>query len=277
MQINALKGFGFEITDVDLAVAGDEAFKTIFEAFSDSGLVFFRDQQLSETEHIAFAKRFGDININRFFAAHPDYPEIALVTKEPDQTANIGLLWHTDHSYDEIPALGSILLAREVPPTGGDTCFASMYHAYDKLSHGLQKTLEGMSAVHSAKHVFGSIVNKVSAGRIGNAKAADVLTDPVHPVVIKHPLSGRKALYVNPQFTLRFEGWSEAESRPLLDYLYELARDGKDVCQFHWEVGSIAVWDNRATWHSARNDYHGHRRFMHRITVEGCALQAASG
>ncbi len=277
--------FALEITDVDLASASDADFAEIKRAFAESGLIFFRDQKLTETQHIAFAERFGNININRFFAAHPDYPQVALVIKEPDQKGNIGGEWHTDHSYDVIPALGSILLARSVPETGGDTRFASMYRAFDKLSPGLQRTLEGLNAIHSAKHIFGTqahvaagaVANEGAIKRIGNPEAADALTDPVHPVVVRHPLSGKKALYVNPQFTLQFEGWSYEDSRPLLEYLFQLSSEEADLCRFHWEPGSIAIWDNRATWHRADNDYQGLRREMHRITIDGCALEAAVG
>ena len=281
ISINPLPGGGAEITGVDIAsgLSGPEL-SSIRECFADHGLVFFRDQQLTEENHIAFAREFGEININRFFAANDDFPEIAMVTKEPDQTTNIGGGWHTDHSYDLEPALGSILVARELPESGGDTWFANMYKAYESLSTGLQKTLERLSAVHSAQHVFGkdALYNSadVSNGRIGNAEAANGLEDPIHPVVISHPLSGRKALYVNPAFTLHFDGWSTEESAPLLNYLYQHAVNDNCVTRFQWAPGSIAFWDNRATWHFAQNDYPGQRRVMHRITIEGCSLNAAS-
>ncbi len=192
--------------------------------------------------------------------------------KEPDQKANIGGGWHTDHSYDQIPAMGSILLARETPPRGGDTVFANMYSAYESLSDGLKATLDGLNSVHSSRHVFGKTARYKNRGedlkgRLGNEDAAT--QDAVHPVVIRHPISRRKALFVNPGFTLRFEGWSEAESAPLLQYLYQQASRPEHTYRFQWANGSIAFWDNRATWHYAVNDYHGHRRLMHRITVEG--------
>jgi taurine dioxygenase len=281
VSVTPLPGVGAEIGGVDIAAGlTDEALAKVKSAFSEHGLIFFRGQSISEQDHIAFAKCFGDININRFFAANPDYPEIAMVSKEPDQTANIGGGWHTDHSYDHEPALGSVLVARELPETGGDTWFASMYKAYERLSPGLQKTLEGLSAVHSAKHIFGSgsgyNAEPATGSRIGNASEADVLADPVHPVVIRHPLSGKKALYVNAAFTLRFEGWTAEESAPLLDYLYKVAVEDSGVTKFQWAPGSIAFWDNRATWHFAQNDYQGFRRIMHRITIDGCALAPAT-
>jgi len=265
---------GAEISGVDLtAPLADDTFAEIRRAFGEYGVVFFRDQRLSPEQHVAFAERFAPIDINRFFAAVPGYPMIAEVRKEPEQTRNIGGGWHTDHSYDAAPALGSMLYAREVPTTGGDTLFAGMYAAYEALSDGLKATLEGLRACHSSRHVFGAEAMAKRGdlnGRIGNPELAT--QDVVHPVVIRHPETGRKALYVNPGFTLRFEGWTEDESRPLLQYLFQHATRPEFTCRFHWREGSLALWDNRSTWHFAVNDYHGKRRLLHRITIQGSPL-----
>lgn len=272
MQITALNGVGAEVTGVDLRRLTDRAEVELKQAFAEHGVLFFRDQDLSPDDHIVFARRFGPININRFFKATPTHPEIAEVRKEKHQTTNIGGAWHTDHSYDQEPALGSVLVARDLPATGGDTLFASMYAAYDALSAGLKQTLEGLRAVHSSRHVFGAqgAYKGDAENRIGNAEAAT--QDAIHPVIITHPLSGRKALYVNPAFTLHFDGWTQAESWPLLSYLYQHAIQDAFTTRFVWQKGSVAFWDNRATWHYALNDYHGDFRLMHRITIEGCAL-----
>ena len=265
---------GAEIGGINLTEpVPDEVLSEVRHAFGEYGVVFFRDQQLTPEQHVAFAKRFGPINVNRFFAAVPGYPMIAEVRKEPEQRDNIGNGWHTDHSYDQVPALGSMLYAHEVPKTGGDTLFISMYAAYDALSDGLKATLSGLRACHSSRHVFGMegrVRQHDFAGRIGNPELAT--QDAVHPVVIHHPETGRKALYVNPGFTLRFEGWTAEESRPLLEYLYHHAQRPEFTCRFHWRAGSLALWDNRSTWHFAVNDYHGERRLLHRITIEGTAL-----
>jgi len=265
---------GAEISGVDLATSpGEVQVAEARRAFGDYGVVFFRDQQLTPEQHIAFAQCFGEIDVNRFFAAVPAYPMIAEVRKEPEQRRNIGNGWHTDHSYDEAPALGSMLYAREVPRTGGDTLFASMYAAYDALSDGLKSTLEGLRALHSSRHVFGPAAAARRGdleGRIRNAEQA--MQDAVHPVVIRHPETGRKALYVNPGFTVRFDGWTEEESRPLLEYLYRHAVRPEFTCRFQWREGSLAFWDNRSTWHLAVNDYHGERRLLHRITIAGQRL-----
>ncbi len=279
IDIRRTDGVGAEIHGVNLADGvSDEDFAAIQGAFAEHGVIFFRDQDIDENQHIAFAKRWAEINVNRFFAAHPDYPEIALVSKEPDQKDNIGGGWHTDHSYDAEPAMGSILVARELPETGGDTMFSSMYAAYESLPDDVKEQIDGLKAVHSARQIFGeapdTYYNKTDAGgaRIGNASVADTLQDVVHPVVITHPLSGKKALYVNPAFTTRIEDLDEEESDALLTRLYSAAADKSHVHRFEWRPGSIAFWDNRSTWHWALNDYQGQRRVMHRITLEGCEL-----
>lgn len=278
MQITSLDGAGAEITGVDIRRLSEAEFDAIRQTYADHGVIFFRDQSLTEDDHIAFARRFGPININRFFLAHERYPEIALVLKEKEQKTNIGGGWHTDHSYDAEPAMGSVLVARQLPDAGGDTWFASMYTAYEKLDEATKEEIAGLRAVHSAKHIFGSQTdnfykaNEDTGGRIGNTAAADVLEDVTHPVVITHPLSGRKALYVNPAFTTRIEGYDAEASSALLMRLYAHAMKPDHAHRFKWREGSVAFWDNRSTWHWAMNDYHGERRLMHRITIEGCAL-----
>lgn len=269
-------GVGVEIDGLDLSKPIDDGCMTALkQVFAEHGLIFLHGQDLTPEQHIAFAEKWGDININRFFAKVDGHEKIAEVLKEKDQVVNIGGGWHTDHSYDHVPAMGSILLARETPPVGGDTLFACMYKAYDTLSEGMKKTLEGMRAVHSSRHIFGdeATYDKLGddmQGRVGNSAAAT--QDAVHPVIITHPESGRKALYVNPAFTLHFEGWTPQESKPLLDFLYAHAVQMENTTRFHWAAGSIAFWDNRCTWHYALNDYHGARRLMHRITIEGSPL-----
>ena len=272
--INPTSGsMGVEIHNVDLSnELTDSLFSEIRDTFIEHGLIFFRDQELTPEEHLRFAKRWGEININRFFAKVEGYDQIAEVKKDPDQKINIGGAWHTDHSYDQIPAMGSILLAKETPKIGGDTLFANMYRAYETLSNGMKKTLETMKACHSSRHVFGAHTGYAEASnqRISNPELAT--QDAIHPVIITHPESKRKALYVNPEFTVNFEGWTVEESKPLLDYLAEHTTQQENTTRFQWKPGSIAFWDNRCTWHFALNDYPGETRLMHRITVEGSAL-----
>ncbi len=226
---------GAEIGGVDIAAGISELqFAEIHQAFVDYSVIFLRNQDMTPDQHIAFAERWGQININRFFRPVDTHPQIAEVRKEPHQKNNIGAQWHTDHSYDQIPALGSILYAREVPRVGGDTLFASMYAAYEALSDGMKHMLLELEAEHSSRHSFGEqayigIDDEELGGRLGNVEAA--VQDARHPVVIKHPLSGRPALYVNPEFTLRFVGWTDAESKPLLEFLYQHARQNEFTCQ----------------------------------------------
>ncbi|HAY67860.1 MAG TPA: taurine dioxygenase [Acidimicrobiaceae bacterium] len=266
---------GATVSDVDVRQLNDDATTQLANAWAEHGVLFFRDQELTPDDHITFAERFASIDVNKFFKPVETHPKIATVLKEADQQGNIGGAWHTDHTYDQIPARGSILLAREVPPVGGDTRFADVAAAYDALSPGLQKTLESLEAVHSNEHVFGKSAqyNREMGDRLGNPEGVG---NAVHPVVIQHPQTGRKLLYVNLAFTRYFVGWTMEESAPLLQYLYEHVGQYQFTTQFQWDVGSIAMWDNRSTWHWALNDYPGHRRLMHRITVAGEALSPAT-
>jgi len=279
MAVTSHRGAGVEIRGVDARTADDTTFDEIRDLFQHHGLLFLRAQQLSETDHIALAQRLGTINVNRFFVKHPEHPEIAMVTKEADQRVNVGGFWHTDHSYDTEPALGSILVARDLPTSGGNTRFLSTYDAFDALPPKLQHRLRGMRAVHSAKHAFGTTASRIREwidpqARSENTQLADELGTVTHPVVIRHPLSGREALFINPSFTVRFEGWSVLRSAPLLAQIYTRVLRSGGIANFRWEPGSVAIWDNRATWHNAKNDYRGQRREMHRITLDGCALDA---
>ncbi len=280
LQVTPHAGCGVEIRGVDVRTADDAALDEIRDLFHHHGLVFLRDQDLSPADHIALARRLGTINVNRFIGKHPDHDEIVRVTKEPDQRLNVGGFWHTDHSYDVEPALGSVLVARELPPTGGNTRFLSAYDAWDALPGRLQRRLRDLRGRHSATHVFGSTSARLRELldpqlRSENADVADGLPTVSHPAVIRHPLSGREALFVNPTFTVGFEGMPIWRSAPLLAQVYAHVWRGVEAADFSWESGSVAIWDNRATWHNARNDYRGHRREMHRITLDGCALEAA--
>ncbi len=267
---------GARIGGVDLRALTEPQLEVLKGVLADRGVIFSPDQSLTPEQHIDFARRWGEIDVNRYFPADPRHPEIAEVRKEKDQTTNIGGGWHTDHSYDAIPAMGSILLARETPPSGGDTLFASMYAAYEGLSAGLKRALEGLRALHSADHVYGPDGVYAATDLKDMLKGQGEKTGAIHPVVITHPVSGRKALYVNPAFTLRFEGWTREESLPLLTYLYAQAIRPEITCRLEWTPGAIAVWDNRSTWHFAKNDYQGERRLMHRITLSGSPLGAGS-
>lgn len=274
MQIESAKGAGAYVSDVDLNTLNADQVETLKKSLGQHGVLFFRQQNLSPEKHIALAEQFGSININRFFAAVPEHPRIAQVLKEASQKQNIGEMWHTDHSYDQIPALGSILVARDLPDSGGDTLFINQIAAYDALDDDMKSRLASLTATHSSRHVFGkdAYINDRDdlTGRLGNTSAAT--QDAIHPVVIKHPFSGKSALYVNPQFTIKINELDQQAGDELLQRLYDHSSNESFQHRFQWQPDSVAFWDNRATWHKALNDYQGQRRLMHRITIEGEAL-----
>ena len=276
MKISPLTGvLGAEISDVD--VREDSSFDAIFGAFVTYGVIAIRDQNITPEEQIQFAKRFGGININRFFTPHPEYPEIALVVKEPNQTMAIGESWHTDHSYDEIPCRASMLHTIEAPQVGGDTGFSSMSSAFSALSESLKNLLRGLSAHHSTGHVFGyKVQDRYETHKDGRVNNPELATQHViHPVVIKHPLSGKECLFVNRDFTTHIDELDEAESKCILQFLYDHASDIRFTCRVSHRPGTITIWDNQATWHTSINDYDGYRRVMHRIVIQGVPLESS--
>ena len=265
---------GVEISGVSLANCSDAEMQDIKNAIYEHGVAVFRDQEFTPEEHIAFAKRWGGIDINNYFPLNEAYPEIALVKKEPDQEMNIGGAWHTDHSYDQIPAMGSILVARTLPPSGGDTMWAHMGAAYDALPEDIKQEIEGLEAFHTADHVYKADGIYAQTDQGGTLRGHDIDTGAVHPVVIRHPHTGRKLLYVNMSFTIHFVGKTREESMPLLSKLFEAGLTADNQCRLQWKPGTVAIWDNRTTWHNAMNDYQGHAREMHRITLSGEAIAA---
>jgi taurine dioxygenase len=275
MQVSPFKNCGAVVSNLQLATMTDTELAELRNAFTEYGLLFFRDQDLPPQEHLRFANRFGSIVVNKFFKTSADSPQIAEVRKEKTQQTNIGGGWHTDHSYDDIPAMGSILVARTLPETGGDTQFANLAAAYDSLPNDLKTKIEGLRAIHSNTHLYGENGLYRLTDLNEQLGGMDRVGDATHPVVIKHPESGRKVLYVNPGHTIQFEGWDFAESRALLDELYAHVTQPQFTCSFNWLPGSVTFWDNRCTWHQANNDYQGQARLMHRITLAGSALDAA--
>ncbi|MDP1631927.1 MAG: TauD/TfdA family dioxygenase [Caulobacter sp.] len=275
LRIEPAAGCGADVRDIDLARLTPAEAGQLRQALFDHGVLFFRDQTLTPEQHIALAEQIAPIDVNRFFPAAPGYPTIAKVEKTAEQATNIGGGWHTDHSYDVAPALGSVLVARDLPPSGGDTLFADMYAAYVTLDAETKAQISGLRAVHGSDHVFGEKGVYATTDQPELAKGGVETPETVHPVVIKHPGSGKPVLYVNPSFTLRFEGQTREESLPLLMKLYAHAMSMDRVHTLVWQPGMVAIWDNRATWHFAKNDYHGHYRLMHRITLAGCELEAA--
>src|SRR5690348_9295171 len=231
-------------------------------------VVFLRDQDLPPAKFLAFAKRFGAVVEYPFVKGIEGFPEIIPVIKLEHETKNFGGVWHSDTTYLEMPPMGTMLIAREVPPHGGDTLFANTCLAYETLSDGMKRMLDGLIAVnHSAK----ADVTRTREDRVRDGGKTEAKKEYIskHPVVRTHPETGRKALYVNVGHTIRFKDMTEEESAPLLNYLFQHQVRPEFTCRFSWRVGSMALWDNRCVLHNPVNDYHGYRRVMHRITLAG--------
>jgi taurine dioxygenase len=260
---------GAEVSGLDITATPDD--RTIAELraiWLEHGVLFLRDAVLPPRDFLAFAARFGTPVEYPFVRGLDGLPQITPVIKEPEERINFGGVWHSDTAYLERPPMATMLIAREVPPSGGDTLFADCRAAFDALSPGLRATLEGLRAINSSKKADASKTREDRQKERGAVTNAEVL-EATHPVVRTHPETGRRSLYVNLGHTTRFDGWSEAESKPLLDFLFAHLTKPEFTCRFRWAPGSIALWDNRAVQHYPVNDYHGHRREMHRITLQG--------
>jgi taurine dioxygenase len=258
---------GAEIFGVDLREPlSDADVSRIEQALCEHLVVFFRDQDISKAQQIAFGRRFGELCFPPFMTQHGDDPEL-LVLDQNNPKGEGTDVWHSDNSFMAEPPLGSILKAIQLPKEGGDTCFASAFAAYDALSEPIKAMLDGLGAVHDLTKTL----ERANAGGHTNADVAAVLSKspPVtHPIVRTHPVSGRKALYVNANSTTRIVGLNERENTLLLPFLCDHIRATEFQCRFHWEPNSIAFWDNRSAQHLAVADYH-ERRVMHRVTVQG--------
>lgn len=268
MNIQPIAGaLGAEVAGVDLRHALDTATTAaIRQALLDHLVIFFRDQDLDPAAFRSFAARFGTPVEYPFVTGLEGFPEIIQVLKREEERNNFGGIWHSDTTYLAQPPMGSILLARDLPPFGGDTLFANQYLAYDALSDGLKETLHGLRGVSTSAKAD---VSKTREDRVKDSGTASKDLVAEHPVVRTHPESGRRALFVNVAHTARFAGWTEAESAPLLAYLFAHQVKPEFTCRFRWTPGAVAFWDNRAAQHNPINDYHGFRRLMHRITLAG--------
>ncbi len=260
---------GAEISGVDLSQPlTSAATAEIRRAFLEHLVIFFRDQALEPAAYMAFARAMGRPVEYPFVKGIEGWPQIIEVKKLEHETVNFGGVWHSDTVYLDEPPMGSMLLAREIPPYGGDTLFANQCLAYEALSDGLKRTLDGMTAINSSARAD---ISKTREDRLKSDGREDAPKEYTaeHPVVRTHPETGRKALYVNPAHTVRFQGWTEEESTPLLAYLFQHQVRPEFTCRFVWQPGSIAFWDNRCSQHNPINDYHGFRRRLLRITLAG--------
>lgn len=274
IQVRPLSGaLGAEIAGVALESVSDEAFAEIRTALLEHLVLFFRDQALSIDAQKAFGERFGALYIHPYVRAIEGYPDVIEIVKDRDDRKNFGGNWHADLTYLEAPMLGAVLYALEVPPHGGDTLFANMYAAYESLSLGLKSVLHRVRAVHDDRATGLYDRERIQSMTLRNVAMDDsgrpIGSRYVHPVVRTHPETGRRGLFVNSISTIGFEGMTEAESRPLLNFLCKHLARPEFTCRFRWTAGAVALWDNRCTQHLALNDYHGYRRRMRRVLIGG--------
>jgi taurine dioxygenase len=255
---------GAEIGNVDLAKPlSNRTLDEIHRALAENLVIFFRDQDITLDQHMAFGRLFGDLHIHPAAPATNDHPEAMIIHADEKSPRANGEGWHTDVSCDTEPPMGSILHIRDCPPMGGDTLFASMYAAYEALSDRMKTYLDGLTAIHDGEENYR-----------GTYKHAGVGDKPVypraeHPIIRTHPVTGKKALYVNRGFTRRIVGVSRDESDGILRYLYDHAENELWQCRFKWRTNSIAFWDNRCVQHRAMWDYWPATRSGHRVTVKG--------
>ncbi len=261
---------GAEVAGVDLSQPLDAVTReSIRDALLEHLVLCFRNQRLTHEQLTGLGAQFGTLNVHPFHRAIPDHEFVLEILKLPGDRFNIGGYWHSDVTFLEQPVMGSVLYAHEIPMVGGDTMFANTYSTYESLSPGMQKMIAPLRAIHSASRGFGA------AGRTRKLRGVAEEEDPrayeevEHPVVRTHPETGRKTLFVNPYFTIRFADMDEAESKPLLDYLCKLVERPEFVFRLKWEKDMVVFLDNRCTQHYAVNDYPNERRLLYRVAING--------
>jgi taurine dioxygenase len=260
---------GAEIAGVDLRQPlSNQQRSEIHDAFLAHCAIYIRDQELGGADLLRYARYFAEPAFYPFVEGLPDFPQIFELRKEPDQKENVGNSWHSDTTYLDKPPIGTMLYCREAPPFGGDTMVANQYLAYEALSPGMQRMLDGLTGVYSARMNGGRgnrAENKYMKMKDTVAQADQIEAE--HPVVRTHPETGKKALYVSTRHTIRFKGWTDEESKPLVQFLQAHCTRPEFTARIRWEKGMVTIWDNRCYQHFAINDYHGHRRVMWRLPI----------
>jgi taurine dioxygenase len=273
LTVTPLTGaIGAEITGIDLKSMSAEEESTLEQAFLDHLVVCIRDQELTPADLLDLTRQFGGIGETPYLTGLQEYPDVVAVIKEADEKSphSFGAGWHTDFTFQPLPPSRTLLYAIDVPPAGGDTLYCNLYRAYEMLSPGLSAALENMTTIHSAIRSYGpraSLKDHMENMTITND--VNTPTEMEHPAIRVHPVTGKKALWVNPVYTIRFKDMTEAESKPMLDYLNNLAVGPSLTCRVNWQPGTLTMWDNRCTQHCATSDYRDHRREMLRTTVAG--------
>jgi taurine dioxygenase len=271
---------GAVVTGIDLTkVMESEQLDELRKVLADHLVVFLPEQHMDLDDLERITDLLGGRDTTPFVTPLPDRPYVIRVIKEPEDQLNFANAWHSDLSYLPEPPSYTLLHAAEVPEFGGDTLWSNQYLAYETLSHGLKEALVGLQAVHSAGMAYGTggFLDQVKdLTSMAIAPSPDAYKEHSHPTVIEHPVTGRAALYVNPVYTTRFEGWSPTESQALLGHIYRHATNENFTCRLRWARHTLAIWDNRCTMHNALNDYSGIRREMFRTSVKGSAPRAAA-
>ena len=266
---------GAVVSGIDLTEASEPAdLDGLRQALADHLVVFLPEQDLSLDDLERVTDLLGGRDVTPFVDPLEDRPYVIRVIKEPTDVLNFANAWHTDLSYLPAPPAYTLLHAWEVPDHGGDTVWSNQYAAYDTLSNGLKSTLRGLHAVHSAGLAYGTggLLDQVKdLTSMAIAPSAEAYAEHVHPVVTVHPVTAKPVLFVNPIYTVRFQGWTKEESQTLLAHLYRHSINENFTCRLRWAVKTLAIWDNRCTMHNALNDYSGVRRDMYRTSVRGSA------
>jgi taurine dioxygenase len=259
---------GAEIRGLDLRQPlGAETLRAFEAALIKHKIIYLRDQPLTTAQHVALGRLFGELEVHPF-RPEGEFPEIMVLDNHKDNPVLSTDVWHSDTTFRECPTKYSILRCLEIPRTGGDTIWADMCAAYDGLSAALKTMIDGLNAVHDFKN-FRALFTNSEDDRQRLRQMEALYPNPTHPVVRTHPVTGRKALFVNRQFTLRINGLKEGESQALLELLYEQAHMPEYQFRLRWKPHTIAFWDNRSTQHYAANDYYPNRRHMERVAVIG--------
>jgi len=266
---------GATVTGIDLTKVTEAApLDDLRRALADHLVLFLPEQELNLDDLERVTDLLGGRDVTPFVDPLEDRPYVIRVIKEPTDVLNFANAWHSDLSYLPAPPAYTLLHAWDVPDHGGDTVWSNQYLAYETLSGGLKATLDGLSAVHSAGMAYGTggLLDQVKdLTSMAIAPSPEAYAEHVHPVVTVHPVTGRRALYVNPVYTTRFEGWTREESHALLAHLHRHSINENFTCRLRWSVRTLAIWDNRCTMHNALNDYSGVRREMYRTSVRGAA------
>jgi taurine dioxygenase len=276
MDVQKIAGsLGAEVRGLDLSKdLSDEVLAEVRAALLDNLVIVIRDQDISPAQQLAFARRWGEIHLHPFMEGMAEYPEILAIIKRPTDKKNFGGSWHTDQMFSPSPAMGTMLYAKEVPSAGGDTLFTNQYLAFESLSDTMKELAGQLRSVCvgdnfkqanglSRKERYDRAMSEMKVKDPG-----DVQTTSVHPLVRTHPETGRKSIYIGGHVQ-RFEGMTDEESQPLIDFFMSQSTRPEHTCRVRWQTGTLTFWDNRCTQHFAVNDYPAETRIMHRITVCG--------